>query len=258
MLMKALLGLSTLLPSQLSGAVALADELRVLALQSPQIVLNEVAPEFQRRTGHKIVEIASPSEMPVHIRRRIEAGELFDAAFLVPDMIGQLAKERHIDSATRTRFLRVPIGIAVKANAPRPDISSVDAFKRAVQRARSIAYLKAGISGPHLQSLFEGFGIAGQLQAKSIRPETDTVGELVARGEAEMGITAISTLIATRGIDVVGPIPRELQAYVSFESAVGTNARQPTIARKLLEFLAEPNTVAVIRQKGMEPWIADR
>src|SRR5262245_49513243 len=127
----------------------------------------------------------------------------------------------------------------------------------AVLRARSIAYLKAGISGPHLENLFEGFGIAGELQSKSIRPETDTVGELVAQGEAEMGITAISTLMATRGIDVVGPIPRELQAYVSFESAISSNASAPSVARKLLDLVRESETGAVIRRKGMEPWEAD-
>jgi len=258
MLKKATLGLSLLLPAQLSSAVAQADDLRVLALQSPQIVINEVASEFQRRTGQRIVQIASAHEMPVHIWQRIEAGQVFDAAFLVPGMLEQLAKEGRIDPATRATFLRVPIGVAVKAGASRPDINSVDAFKRTVLRAKSIAYLKAGISGPHLQSLFERFGIAGELQAKSMRPETDTVGDLVAQGEAEIGITAISTLMATRGIDVVGPIPRELQAYVSFEGAVSSNAREPSVARRLLDFIAEPDTVAVIRRKGMEPWVVDR
>jgi molybdate transport system substrate-binding protein len=133
----------------------------------------------------------------------------------------------------------------------------VDAFKRTVLKAKSVAYLKAGISGPHLQHLFERFGIAGELQAKSIRPETDTVGELVAQGQAEIGITAISTLMATRDVDVVGPIPRELQAYVSFQSAVSKNAHQSSVARKLLEFIAEPSVAAVIRRKGMEPWGLD-
>ncbi len=248
--------ISALLPVQLLGTNAQAEEIRVLALQSPHRVLDEVAPEFQRRTGHKIIEIASTEEMPIHLHRRIQAGEVFDAAFLVPEMMVELANTRLIDPATLTKLLRVPIGLAVKAGA-RPDISSVDAFKRTVLNASSVAYLKAGISGPHLQKLFEGFGIAEEITRKSIRPETDTVGEFVARGEAEVGITAIATLIATPGIDIVGPIPRELQAYVTFEGAVGTRAKDPSAVRKLLEFLSEPYTVAVFGRKGMEPWIPD-
>jgi len=258
MLKKATLGLSIFLPAQLSGAVAQADDLRVLALQSPQLHINEMAPEFQRRTGRRIVQIASPNEMPLHIRQRIETGQMFDAVFLVPSMLDQLAKEGRIDAASRVNFLRVPIGVAVKAGAHRPDISSVDAFRTAVLKASSVAYLKAGISGPHLQNLFEDFGIARELQAKSIRPETDTVGELVARGEAEIGITAISTLMATPGIDVAGPIPRELQAYVSFEGAISSNASEPSVAWKLLDLVREPETAAVMRRKGMEPWEAVR
>jgi molybdate transport system substrate-binding protein len=254
MLKKISLGLSVLLPAQISGGVAQADELRLMALQSPQLVLNEVGSEFQRRTGHKIVQLASPNEMPIHIRQKIEAGQAFDAAFLVPTMLDQLAKEGRIDPGTRVNFLRVPIGVAVRVGSPRPDISSVDAFRRTVLKAKSIAYLKAGISGPHLQRLFERFGIAGELQMKSVRPETDTVGELVAQGAAEIGITAISTLMATSGVDVVGPIPQELQAYVSFQGAVSKNAYQPSTARKLLDFIAEPDVAAVIRRKGMEPW----
>jgi molybdate transport system substrate-binding protein len=252
------LAVSALLPIQLLGANAQADEIRVLALQSPHRVLDEVAPEFERRTGYKIVEIASMDEMPIHLSRRIAAGEVFDAAFLVPEMMAQLAKERLIDPSTRTKLLRVTVGLAVKAGAPRPDISSVDAFKKTILSARSLAYLKAGISGPHLQKLFDRFGIAEEVKGKSIRPETDTVGELVASGEAEIGITAIATLIATPGIDIVGPIPRELQAYVSFEGAVATHAKEPSIVRKLLEFLGEPYTVAVFARKGMEPWVTNR
>jgi molybdate transport system substrate-binding protein len=254
MFKKATLGLSVLLPAQFTSGFVQAEELRVLALQSPQIVLNEVAAEFQRRTGYKIAQLSPPNEMPAHIRRRIEAGEPFDVAFLVPAMLDQLAKEGRIDRATRANFLRVPVGLAVRAGAPKPDIGSVEAFKKTVREAKSIAYLKAGISGPHLHSLFERFGIAGEVEAKSKRPETDTVGELVARGEAEIGITAISTLMATHGIEVVGPIPQELQTYVSFAGAVNSTANRPNVARELLKLLVESDTIAVIRRKGMEPW----
>jgi molybdate transport system substrate-binding protein len=254
MFKKARVDIGVLLVTQLMGSFVHANEIKVLALQSPQIVLNELAPEFERRTGYKITQISRTNEMPFHIKQRIDGGEAFDVAFLVPAMLDQLAKEGRIIPNTRTNFLRVPIGVAVRAGAPKPDISSVEAFKKALVKAKSIAYLKAGISGPHLQSLFERFGIAELLQSKSKRPEMDTVGELVAQGEAEIGITAISTLMATRGVDIVGVIPQEIQAYVSFAGAVSTTASKQSIAQELLKFIAEPSSIVVVRLKGMEPW----
>src|SRR5262249_22157089 len=130
----------------------------------------------------------------------------------------------------------------------------VEAFKRALLEARSIAYLKAGTSGIYLQDLFERLGIAAELQAKARRPETDTVGDLVAQGEAEIGVTAIATLMATPGLDVVGPLPAEIQSYVLFAAAVSTNAVVPDMARELIKLVTGPTGIPVIRSKGMEPW----
>ena len=104
------------------------------------------------------------------------------------------------------------------------------------------------------QGLFEHLGIGAELQSKAKRPETDTVGDLVAQGEAEIGVTAIATLIATRGVDVVGPLPPEIQSYVFFAGAVSANAVVPDIARDLIKFLTGPTAISVIRSKGMEPW----
>ena len=229
-------------------------EIKVLALQSPQIIFNELAADFEQRTGYRITQLLRHTDMPIHAKQRADAGEAFDAAFLVPEFLDQLAKEGKIVDATRTNFLRVPIGVAVRAGASKPDISSVEAFKRTLLDARSIAYLKAGTSGPYLEGLFDRFGIAPELQSKARRPETDTVGDLVAGGEAELGVTAIATLIATRGVDVVGPLPAEIQSYVFFAAGVSTNAVVPDIARDLIKFLTGPTAISVIRSKGMEPW----
>jgi molybdate transport system substrate-binding protein len=229
-------------------------EIKVLALQSPQIIINELAADFEHRTGYRITQLLRHTEMPIHVKQRTDAGEPFDAAFLVPAFLEQLAKEGKVINDTRTNFLRVPIGVAVRAGASKPDISSVEAFKRTLLDARSIAYLRAGTSGLYLQDLFERFGIAAELQSKAKRPETDTVGDLVAQGEAEVGVTAIATLIATRGVDVVGPLPPEIQSYVFFAAAVSTNAVVPDIARDLIELLTGPTAIPTIRSKGMEPW----
>ena len=130
----------------------------------------------------------------------------------------------------------------------------MEAFKRTLLDAQSIAYLKAGTSGPYLDGLFERFGIAAELQAKATRPETDTVGDLVAHGDAEIGVTAIATLLATRGVDVVGPLPPEIQSYVDFPGAVSANAVVPDQGPRTHHVPHRASSAPVIRAKGMEPW----
>jgi molybdate transport system substrate-binding protein len=151
-------------------------EIKVLALQSPQIIINELAADFEQRTGHKIVQLLRLTDMPIHIKQKTDAGEVFDAAFVVPAVLDQLEKEGKIIGNSRTNFLRVPIGVAVRTGNAKPDISSVEAFKRTLLEAKSIAYLRAGTSGHYLQGLFERFGIAAEMQSKAKRTER-TVGE---------------------------------------------------------------------------------
>jgi molybdate transport system substrate-binding protein len=229
-------------------------EIRVLALQSPQIIINELAAEFEQRSGYKITQLLRLTDMPIHIKQKTDAGEVFDVAFVVPAVLDQLEKADKIIGNSRTNFLRVPIGVAVRTGNTKPDISSVEAFKRTLLEVKSIAYLRAGTSGPYLQGLFERFGIAEEIQSKAKRTETDTVGELVAEGDAEIGVTAIATLIATPGVDIVGPLPSEIQSYVFFAGAISTNAGVPDVARDLIKFLTGPTAIPVIRSKGMEPW----
>jgi molybdate transport system substrate-binding protein len=229
-------------------------EIKVLALQSPQIIIDELAAEFEHRTGYRITQLLSPTDLPIQVKQRTDAGERFDAAFLETSLVDQLINEGKLDRDTRANFVRVPIGVAVRAGSSKPDVSSVEAFKRAVVDARSIAYLQAGVSGPYLQGVFERWGIAEQVQAKARRPDTDTVGDLVAQGEAEIGVTAIATLMATQGVDIVGPLPAEIQSYVFFAAALSTAAAQPGIARNFIEFVTGPDASTIIRSKGMEPW----
>jgi molybdate transport system substrate-binding protein len=240
--------------SSLPAGSASAAEIRVLALQSPQIVINEVRADFERRTGHKITQLLNRTDMPPEAKRRIDSGEAFDVAFVLPTMMDLLILQGKVVPGTRTHFLRVGIGVAVRAGAVKPDISSVDAFKRALLNAKSIAYLQGGASGPYLATLIERLGISAELRAKTTRPEMDIVGDLVARGEADVGVTAISTLMATPGVDVVGPLPPEIQSYVYFEAGIGTNAMATDAATELVKFLTEISTSRVLKAKGMEPW----
>ena len=149
--------------------------------------------------------------------------------------------------------MRVGIGVAVRTGQPRPDISSVEAFKAALLKANSIAYLKIGVSGVYLAGLMKRLGIADELKGKTRLPEEDIVGPMVARGEADLGITAISTLLATPGLDVVGLIPAEIQQYVIFTGGVSANSPAQDAGRELLKFLTSPAVVPAIRSKGLEP-----
>ena len=229
-------------------------ELRVLALQSPQIIIGELAAQFTRDTGFAVTQLLDPAELPAHARQRIDRGEDFDVAFIEEAQLGALAREGKLRGETRRNFLRVPIGVAVKSGAAKPNIDTVAPFREAVLAAKSVAFLDGGRSGPYLHELFAGWGIGREIDAKALRPDTDTVGELVAAGEAELGITAIATMMATRGVDVVGRIPAEIQSYVCFAGALGPQSRAPEGAKALLDFVTGPAALPVIRAKGMEAW----
>ena len=128
--------------SALSAGSAAAAEIRVLALQSPQIVMAEVGAEFERKTGHTLTQLLRRTDMPPEANTRIDSGEAFDVAFVLPPMMDLLITQGKIVADTRTHFLRIGIGVAVRAGAVKPDISSVDAIKRALLNAKTIAYLQ--------------------------------------------------------------------------------------------------------------------
>ena len=185
-----------------------------------------------RATRHRRRIVRSPDQRVVSRRRWIERGRIV--------------------AATRTEIARSGIGVEVRAGAPRPDISSVDAFKRALLNARSIAYLRVG-SGIYLAGLLERLGIAEAIKSKVTRPESDIVSELVAKGEVEIGMTVITQILTTPGVDLVGPLPPEIQSYITFTAGVSSRTMVPDAARQLIQFLREPRTIAVIKAQGMEP-----
>jgi molybdate transport system substrate-binding protein len=225
-------------------------EIRVLGTNSMVLVWDEVGAIFQQQTGHKVV---MTPHIAVEAKRLIDAGERFDVVILSPAVVDALIRENKVDGRTRVDIMRAGIGVAVRAGEPTPDISTVAAFRTALLTAKSIAYLKTGTSGVYLANPMAKLGIADQLRGKTKLPEDDIVGPMVARGEAEIGITAISTLLATPGLSVVGPIPAEIQNYVIFTGGVSTNAHSPAAAQALLKFLTSPAVVPAIRQKGMQP-----
>jgi len=227
-----------------------STELRILGTKSSLLLIDEIGPVFERETGHKLV---ITTDLPVETKRKIDAGIDFDVAVLSPVLVDQLIKEGHIDGETRSDIVRVGIGAAVRSGTKKPEIDTVEKFKQALLNARSIVYLKEGNTGLYLARLVAQMGIAEQLRGKTILPDRDIVADLVASGEGELGLTAISLLLAQPGVDVIGPIPAEIQFHIAFTGGVGTKARQGAAGLKLLQMLTSPDMVSSIKAKGMEP-----
>ncbi|HEX2826688.1 MAG TPA: substrate-binding domain-containing protein [Burkholderiales bacterium] len=206
-----------------------------------------LAPRYERATGHRISTLWVPTAKVVATVERGEAADLvIIAAAVVDELIAKgLARER-IDLAT------CGVAVAVKAGAPRPDLSSAESLKRAVLGAKSIVYSR-GPSGVYLDGLFRRMGISGELEHKLTRVQGEPSGEVVARGFAEIGFQQMSELLPVAGIDVVGPLPAEIQEITTFAATVLAKAREPQAAREVIDYLGTEDAKAVIRATGMEP-----
>lgn len=226
-------------------------EIKVFTTRAIATVLDKVGPEFERATGHKL---SVTTDIAIKMVRRIQAGEPFDFLVAAPEQIDGLIRNGKITADTRTNLARSGIGVEVRAGARKPDISSVEAFKRALLNAKSIAYLREGQSGVYLAAMIERLGLAEALNSKVTRPESDIVSELVAKGEVELGMVVVTQILTTPGVALVGLLPPELQSYVVFAAGVSTNSRASSAAKDLIKFLTGPSAITVMKSQGMEPW----
>jgi molybdate transport system substrate-binding protein len=185
--------------------------------------------------------------------QRMNSGEPFDILVTgAPELMDALVQRGKIIADTRTPLVRSGIGVEVRAGARKPDISSVDAFKRALLEAKSIGYLPAG-SGTYIAGLLDRLGISDAIKMKVTRPNRDIVSEMVASGELEIGMVVITQIMTTPGVEFVGPLPPELQHYVEFIAGVSANSEVRPAAMELIRFLKGPVAIPVIRSQGMEP-----
>jgi len=191
----------------------------------------------------------APDAIPVRMAR----GEPADVVIMVGSALGELIKQGKVVADSRVDLARSSIGMAVRAGAPKPDISSVDAFKRALLAAKSIAYSDSA-SGVYVSTeLFRRLGIADEVMSKSREIKSERVGNVVARGEAEIGFQQVSELLPVPGIEFVGPLPPELQKITVFSAGIVTGAKEPEAAKALIAFLASPAAAGAITRSGMEP-----
>ncbi len=232
----------------------MSSEIRVMTSGAFTAPYLELIPQLELLTKRKIVTAAtSMGTGPDSIPSRLERGEPVDVVIVADAALVDLIKGGIILAESRTPLARSPIGMAVRAGTPKPDISSVDAFKRTLLQAKSIAY-SASVSGRYLTTeLFQRLGIADQVMPKSRRIEGERVGAVVARGEAEIGFQQVSELLPVPGINYVGPLPPEVQKVSVFSAGVTVGAGDADAARALIRFLASPEAAYAITKSGMEP-----
>ena len=238
----------------LSAHALHADEIRVMTSGAFAAAYLDLVAPFERATSHRVITEATLTGVREgSIPSRIRRGEAVDVVILPDASLNELMKEGLILAATRVPLARSGIGMAVRAGAPKPDISTVEALKRALLQARSIAY-SAQVSGIYLSTeLFPRLGIADAIKGKTQVVERELVGAVVARGEAEIGFQQVSELLAIKGIDFVGPLPQELQRVTLIAAGVAAGAKSPEAARALIAFLASPEGQKAMTKYRMDP-----
>ncbi len=234
----------------LSPASVQTAEIVVLAGQGVVSAVRDVAPAFERASGHKVVV---SFEVGPGLMNKVNSDAPADVVTHYPEMIDDLIKKGKVLAGTGAVIARAGIGVAVRAGAPAPDISSADAFKRSLLAAKSVAYSRAGASGLYAAKLMQRLGIADEMKSRTRLVDGVPVAEVVAKGEAEIGMQQINVILPVAGIHYVGPLPRELQDYVVFSAGVLAVSKQPEAAIAMVKFMSAPEAAPLIRKSGMEP-----
>jgi len=244
-----------LLFALLVAATARADEIKVVTSGGFTAAYLELVPEYEGATHNKLATEFGPSMGTTHnaIPIRLERGEAIDVVIMAASALDDLIKLGKVQPGSRVDLVKSYIGMAVKAGAPKPDISTVEALKRTLLAAKSIAYSDSA-SGVYLSTeLFPKLGIADQIKGKSKKIEADPVGGVVATGEFEIGFQQISELRPVKGIDIVGPLPPGAQRVTVFAAGIPATATHPEAAKALIQWLASPAAYSAIKKSGLEP-----
>jgi molybdate transport system substrate-binding protein len=230
--------------------MAQAAEVKLIASAAVKEAVVALVPAFEKASGHKVTAIWAGTEA---ITKRIGGGEVVDIVLVAAPNIDKLIAEGKLVAGSRADVAKSGVGVAVRAGLPRPDISSGEAVKNAVLAAKSVAY-SSGPSGFYLAELFKKMGIAEQIKDKVKQtPSGVQVGEVVARGEADLGFQQVSELLHLKGIQYLGPLPADIQHITVFSAGLHSAAPEPDAAKALVRFLTAPEAGPIIRKTGMEP-----
>lgn len=236
----------------LTGQAA-AAEIKVLTGGAFKQVVLAVVPAFEQQTGHKVIV---DNDTAGALKKRIEGGEAFDVAVITPAVINELAGAGKVSAGSRVDLARVGVGVMVKEGAPKPDVSTVEAFKEALLKAKTVAYIdpaSGGSSGIYLDKLFERLGVADQVRAKARLKKGGYVADLLVSGDAELGLHQISEIVPVKGVTLVAPLPKEIQNYTTYAAGLSAASSNKDVAQALIKAFASPAAAAVLKEKGMEP-----
>ncbi|HZR73020.1 substrate-binding domain-containing protein [Bradyrhizobium sp.] len=225
-----------------------ADELRVLAGGSLRSILTELAPQFEKASGHKL---AIHFDTTPNLIKAATTGEPFDVGIVPIDVFYDQAAKTHFTPPVE--FARVGYGVAVKAGAPKPDISTPQAFKKTLLEAKSITFLPASAAGSYILRLFERLGIEDEMRAKTIAQDQPTgIIPAVVNGEAELAVF-VNNVLTAPGVDIVGPFPAKYQQELVFPAALAVDTKQKEAAKAFIDFIMSPAATVVVKAKGMTP-----
>lgn len=239
-----------------AASSARAAEIKVVTSGAFTAAYLELVPEYERATHNQLSTEFGPSMGTTHnaIPQRLERGESIDVVIMAAPALAHLIQQGKVRAESRVDLVQSVIGMAVRAGAPKPDISTVDALKRTLLAAKSIAYSDSA-SGVYLSNeLFPKLGIADQIKSKTRMIEADPVGGVVAKGEVEIGFQQISELRPVKGIDIVGPLPPGAQKITIFAAGIPASSKQPEGAKALIRWLASPAVYPAIKKSGLEPF----
>jgi molybdate transport system substrate-binding protein len=237
----------------LPGTAARAAEIKVLTSVALTAALDELGPMFEKATGNKLT---IGYGLAAELKKRVLDGETADVIMLTRPMMDDLAKQNKVAANSVVNVVGTPVSVAARAGAAKPDISSVEAFKRTLLAAKSIVYAdpaKGGVSGVVFARALDRLGIADQMKAKTILVPGAQAPEVVAKGEAELGVAQASEIVPVAGAQLVGPLPGELASTTLWTSAIGAESKSPAAAKALIQFLTGPQAAPKFKAKGFEP-----
>lgn len=236
-----------------AAPIAHAAELKVLTAGAYDQVFQALLPEFEKQTGHTVKSEKGPAGT---LKKRVESGEAFDVAIITPAVMEALIKDGKLVAQSYAKVGTVGVGVGVREGAPKPDISSVEGFKRALLAAKGVAYTDpatGATSGTFVDGLLARLGIADQVRPKAKLKKGGHAGDFVASGEADIVVQQASEIIPVKGVVLVGPLPAEIQMTTTYAAAISSQSNQKEAAQALINALTSPAAVAVLKAKGMEP-----
>jgi molybdate transport system substrate-binding protein len=232
-----------------TGVPADAAEIKLLSIPGIRAAFDQLAPQFERESGHGV---AVRYEIYAGLKKEIESGD-FDVAIFSKSAIEEMAKQGRVVAGSTVDIARTSIGVAVRKGDPKPDIGNEEAFKRTLLGAKSITYTKESSTGVYVAGLLDRLGLTEAIKGKlTLQPGGAMTTPAVARGEAELAIVLISDILATPGVDLVGPLPESIQNYVVQTVALATTAKQPAASNDLIKFLSAPAARAVFKSTGLD------